>query len=390
MNRLILFIILFPILSSLSAQKEFSKDVLIEDFREYIFFLEETHTDPYYPFGGKIQFQEEVQNLINDIPKKGLNEDDFRKILTTFNSKLRDGHTFIINEQPIEPSAIKKLNLEFKILSDGIVISRSPNMKVNGMKVVAINEVPIEELLIKIQSIEICENIAGAYLSLVNTLQFRSSVNKLFDHIDADSIMLSLIDNQSKIITETINYVSRENFDAMPNPKSIDIDISRTKPFEYKYIDNDKKIVWFAYNSTYSREVIEFQKKLGQDYKNNLNLLYNIFNLDEVPVDYYEAIKKIPSLTEAFFEMLESMKKNKSTHLIIDLRENGGGWNPINIPTLYMMKGDEYFAYQHKAKYITRLSSQFLQKINTDIEDYNTQNNSKYKVGDYSFSYFSK
>ena len=119
MKKQILFIVSIFIFYNLSAQKDYSKEALIADFREYITFLEETHPDPYHSFGGKMQFNKEIHTIINDIPENGLNENDFKNIISEFSSKLHDGHTFVLNEKKQDFTTEKVLNLKFKILSDG-------------------------------------------------------------------------------------------------------------------------------------------------------------------------------------------------------------------------------------------------------------------------------
>ena len=390
MKKIIWLIILNSIFYNLFAQTNYSKDLAVADFREYISFLEETHPEPYNLFGGEKKFHEEVEKTIKKISEKGVSKYELQILISEFGSKLHDGHTFVLNDNPHDITNDKILNLKLKILADGLSVSQSPNGKLNGLKIFAINDISIGELLNKVQLIKPCENISGAYFSLVQMLMRKSSASELLGQIDNNKIRLNFLNSQIEPIDEEVEYVNRDERKIQPNSSTFDLKISKTIPFEYKYIDSDKKIVWFVYNSTFSREVIELQKQWGQDYTNNLAMLYELFNLGNVPQNYEEAIDKIPSMNEVFFELLESMKKNNSSHLIIDLRENGGGWNPINLPTLYMMKGDAYFAYRCKAEYNTRISQPFLQKMNTTIDEYNLRNNTNHKIGDYSVSSFFK
>lgn len=380
--------LLFFISSLLSAQTNYLKDSLIADFREYVSFLEETHTDPYSAFGGKMRMHREVQRVLSGIPEEGLSSAEFSSLLSAFCASLHDGHTFVIDAQNLDLAADKIVNLKFKILSDALAIVQSPQGKLNGSKIISINDVPVDTLLVRVQSVKPCENRAGVLFSLTQALMRKSSAERLLGNLHEDKIKLNLLNVHEQPAIEYAAYVDAEQRDIKPNASPLRVSMPKTVPFEYRYVDDRKKTVWLAYNTTFAREVVELQKQWGQDYNTSLNLLYTLFNLGEAPSDYSEAIQKIPSLAEMFSALLEDMKKNQSTHLIIDLRENGGGWSPINTPTLYMLKGDAYFAYRCRAQYITRLSKPFLQKMNTTMEGYNTANRTNYVIGDYSYNWF--
>lgn len=182
MRKIILFILLNLIGYNLSAQHNYSKESLIEDFREYINFMEEVHCDPYSPFGGKIQFHREVQDIIDSIPENGLDKSGFKGIISKFNSTLQDGHTFILSESRQDLTNDKILNLKFKILHHDLAVSQSRNGKLNGLKIKDINDIPMDELLNKVQTIKACENISGAYLSLVKMLMQKSIVHTKSGH----------------------------------------------------------------------------------------------------------------------------------------------------------------------------------------------------------------
>lgn len=389
--RIITILLSFFILNiyALSAQEKDSKNILIEDFREFVSVLESTHPDPYYPFGGKMPFHNEVQKIINTLSDPTFSKVDFQDILSRFTSKLHDGHTFIITDKQQKNSTDKVLNLKFKIVADGLIVSRSERRTYNGLKITSINGISIEDLLEKAQFIKPCENRAGSYLSVAQLLDVKSSSEKLLGQIDNDMIRICFTDIKNQTHVCDIDYVDPANRNILSNTGSASrATPSIAAPFGYQFIDNNNKVVCFTYHSTYSREVIELQKKWGLDYTQNLKMLYETYKLGDIPVDYTEAIQKLPSINETFFEMLQSMKKSNSTHLVIDLRENGGGWNPINIPSLYMLKGDEYFKGFYKAQYNTLISDLFLQTTGTDIDEYNNRNNSDFQIGDYNFGFF--
>lgn len=84
-------------------------------------------------------------------------------------------------------------------------------------------------------------------------------------------------------------------------------------------------------------------------------------------------------------ELLNKMKENQSSTLIIDLRGNGGGWTPITLPTLYQLFGDKYLEADLQTKYYRLISPLYLQKINMSLENFNKQYLMNYRLGDYTF-----
>lgn len=388
-KRIILLFVVCLNGSLLSAQHVYSKSILIEDVREFVDILENTHPEPYLKFGGKIQFHKQIQTLIDSIPEGGLTAPAFYDRLSNFVAKMHDGHTFLVQEPQEDHSTDSILPVSFKITTDGLVISRSEKEMLNGACLVAVNTIPVETLLQNVQPIKPVENKYGAYFELAQALMSYRSTQKLLGSIDPKGLEIKLLLPEGRSVVKTISYVSFDDRKSLlPSPPDAGKDARNDAPFAYRYVDAPKKVACLRYTSTFSREVIELQKQWGQDYTHTLSMLYEKCHLGSVPDSYEEAIRKLPSFAETFFDLLHDMKKNESTHLIIDLRENGGGWMPINISSLYMLKGDAYFAYDCKAEYHTLISERFLEKMNMTLEEYNESHRSTYKIGDYQFGYF--
>jgi hypothetical protein len=140
-----------------------------------------------------------------------------------------------------------------------------------------------------------------------------------------------------------------------------------------------------------SREIVEevAQNPNPEYLQMNLNAMYNHTLKIPRPKDDKLAIQGIPSLYATFTDLLKTMKTKEIEYLVIDLRENGGGMTPLCFPLLYMLYGDKYLSYNCKAEYNRRLSSLVLKKWGLDsIDQYNRGNNTHYKLGDFTFSYF--
>lgn len=84
--------------------------------------------------------------------------------------------------------------------------------------------------------------------------------------------------------------------------------------------------------------------------------------------------------------MLKEMKKEASSTLIIDLRNNSGGWTPIVLPTLYQLFGDHFLQTDMDIEFYRIISPLYMQKLQTNLQDFNQAYGTDYAYGDYTFS----
>ena len=80
---LIVFTVCMSVLQ-LYSQSSFSQKTLLEDLDQFFYIVENSHPDPYSGFGGKMQFNKEVQRIRKAIPKEGLSKTGFQNILQLF------------------------------------------------------------------------------------------------------------------------------------------------------------------------------------------------------------------------------------------------------------------------------------------------------------------
>jgi hypothetical protein len=256
-------------------------------------------------------------------------------------------------------------------------------------KLQAVNGISIDSLLQKVQLLEPCENIYGAYSSLRKMLPSQNLAQRVLPDIEENITceLLSPSGAQESVSFQYNNDGKSKIWKRFPTAiKKVSND---SVLFAYHFTDESKNIAYFQFNGTYSREVFEFMKAYNMDYRGQLDNIYNkYFPANLKPADDNEAIESLPSLTKMFWDMLSEMKENKSKYLIIDLRLNGGGWTQITFPTLYMLCGDKYFSYDSKIEYNTRISQLWLNKYKITLEAFNHDNNTSYKLGDYRFGYF--
>ncbi len=79
------------------------------------------------------------------------------------------------------------------------------------------------------------------------------------------------------------------------------------------------------------------------------------------------------------------MKENRAENLIIDLRDNGGGFTPITLPTLYQLYGDKYLETDLETRFYRMISPLYMKKMGTTLESFNKSRGTSYSFGDYDF-----
>jgi len=389
MKKALLFILFLLFTNNLLSQEKIDKDKLIEDFDYLVQTIEKTHPDPYTSFGGKIEYHREAYKIKKSLKLNDINMLDYYFLLTSFVSNIHDGHTFISVPEEVKPSSTRDLTLplSFKIVTDAIFIDKSlnENRDLIGSKIISINKITIDDLLKKVQLFRPCENEFGAKQELVQMIKALSTVKYLFSQMK-DELLFTVSTPQGDEKKVKIKYKSKDEILKKLISKSTDLIKIKNCLFDYQLIANNK-IGYFVFNEVFSREVFEsipdnlIETKLKYIYKR-----YSIYG--PRPENNDDAISKIPSVIESFSNLLEKMKENNSTHLVIDLRKNGGGRTPITVPLLYLLFGDKYFAYNCHAEYNRLISDLYLKKMNTTIEELNKNWHTDFKIGDYQFGYF--
>jgi hypothetical protein len=387
-KALVFFLLNFSVIY---GQQIIPHDKLLQDFDSLVVLLETTHPEPYTPFGGKMAFHKKALSSRSQIPESGMSELDFYFLLSGFVSKLHDGHTYIDFPKELDKKEEKILPVKFAIAGDCLFIkeAQAGYEQYLGYKLQSVNKISIDNLVEKIQLVEPCENIYGAYSSLRKTLFLKSLTQRLFPEMK-ENIDCEFISPSEEKISTILTYVE-DNKSAKWHsfPSQIKNIQNDSVLFAYKFIDDEKETAYFTFNAVNAREGFEYMKAYNMDYRNQLNNIYNrFFPAGSQSDDNDLAIANLPSLTETFWNMLTEMKKAESKYLIIDLRQNGGGMTPITIPTLYMLAGDKYFSYNPNIEYNTLISELWLNKFKMTLEDLNKRNGSSYRLGDYRFSYF--
>lgn len=408
MRTFILF--LFSLLCLFSAQAQVAgnlRDTLTSDFDSFIKILEETHPDPYTRFGGKVFFHKAASEVRSKLEKETLTVRDFAVLLSSFLTRLGDGHSFVgVPELP--ESQQKKdeqlyLPVEIATIPDGLILSKVPaeHKELIGSRILAVNGTTIPQLMEKAGTLAPVENPYGAYALLESYLRDVDALRRLLPLTSPDQEVVFLLktpDNKElNLPLQPIpsHQLEKIKFASRPAWKELE---TAADYISYKFIDKDKQTMLFHLGSMMARENLIYMRDCGRpSFKGELQSFYQYLLHKEMPADEAEALAGIPSIAETFRAMLLEMKKTGAANLIIDLRGNGGGWTPIVYPTLYMLFGDDYLAKDMNAHLYHLISPLYLANRNVSLEEYNSNPKvdidplhphqpTQYKMGDYTFA----
>jgi len=386
MKHIYLAIAISLLAFTLNAQTVFNRDSLVSDFSYLVKLLEATHPDPYSGFGGKVFFHKAANDVVNDLYKNTCTPTIFVDKVNAFLSNIHDGHTGLeYNKENYVGRYAQRI--AFQVIPDGLIVNgiNTSRKDLLGSRLDSINGVSVIELLKRLENESPCENIYGNY----DILHWKANMEDLLHRLGTeftDSLRYSLTTPEGKSVNLLLPLVMRDSLKNVPITYTSANAKCPSKNLSYQFADKDKRTMIICVSSIMARENYEYCLKNNWDgaYDNIKNFYKNTLKT-EIPSDTVKAITGIPSFSEVFADMLTQMKKNKSENLIIDLRHNGGGWTPIVLSTLFMLYGDDYITKDMNTEFYRLISPLYLQKINTSLDEYNRNNGSHYKIGDYSF-----
>ena len=387
MKQIIILCIIAIFTTNAFSQEVLNSDSITNDFSYFIKQLENTHPDPYSGFGGKVFFHIQAENIKNKIKYGSYTQEKFSDELSLFLSNLHDGHSFIETKDDKTANKTDKiLPVNYRIIPDGAILSELPAKykELLGSKVEKINGIPMDSILRQILIFNPCENIYGSYSWLVQYARNYTFYAKLFPDLQNEiTFQIKTQNNEKKNLQ--ISFVEKEKMKDVSIEKLPQTKMLSSKDYMlYQFLDAKKDVMLFKFSSVMARENFEYtiKKKYANAY-NQLKYFYQFMLQKEMPADTAKAISDIPSFSETFYNMLQEMKAKKSKSLIIDLRENSGGWLPITLPSLYLLYGDRFLKTDMDNKSYTLISPLFLNKINSTLNELNQSDNCSYKLGDY-------
>lgn len=372
-------------MASCSNNETANNAALLADYDFFIEQLESVHPDPYTDMGGKNAFHKKVKNLRARLSKMdSLDAGVLQREVTKMISPLHDGHTRIGYFQ--EPSVYENrwLPMTFRQLNDCIIVNvvAAEHKELYGARVTGIEGVSIEEICQRAGEVFMAENQSGIINKTVGLLRNNNCMSMLgIDYKDDIAhIGLKLADDRDTLVTMPLYGDDYFMHIEMISPERD----NRLPMSNMQFREVDGKMV-FRLSSVESRDNLAFERENGMEYEQELNYAWKFFHDDPCPSDPESALARIPIISHQFAAMLRQMRDHQVKDLIVDLRNNGGGWTPILYSTMYQMFGDDYLKKDMEIVYASKLSPLYLQKQGITLEEFN-EGGGKFKMGDFVYS----
>ena len=294
--------------SPVQAARILSDQKWTEDLEQLYTLLKTTHRDLYHKTTQE-EFDALFLEIKQSIPK--LSDHEIIVQFTRLAALTKDGHTRLTlplqegfgvgqaHSKTPAPSNMRlmfqPLPVEFYWFDEGIYITKATPRYAHciGMKLTAINDIPIKEALKRARKIAHFDNesgyqlIAPVMLSLLENLQGLNIAKK-----DANTIVLTTENNGiiSQIEVEALTRFTQERLDA----KSAGTNKTQNTYYSYEYLVDQKA------------------------------LYVRIDRMNDAPTG--------PSLVQFLGQVDGIIKKKKATRLVLDLRNNFGGNNMNTVP----------------------------------------------------------
>ncbi len=386
MKRAISAILLTVLWGGTVYGQQLPGDSLASDFRTLVRYLVETHPDPYSAFGGKVFFHKQAYETGQNL-KEGATREEFAQTVLAFLSKLNDGHTRISVPQQ-QTTSLLRLPLTARATPDGLaaIVVPEEHRELIGSRVVSVGGVTVGELTERLGRLTPAENVFDAYSTLSSAIIMHRLMSQLIPDLGV-SIAVELERAPGDVVEITLDYLSPDQYAALPmasRPKWAKVDESEY--MSYGFLDGGRKAMLFRLTNVVSREaLLDMRQNEIPGVEDMLTLVYTHVLRHEKPADTDEAIAAIPSLAETFRAMLTEMKAADAPYLIIDLRDNDGGFTPIVPATLYQLWGDRYLETDMGVRFYRMASPLYMQKLGTTLEEINAAQGTAYEYGDYTF-----
>lgn len=247
-------------------------------------------------------FNAKLDSISQIIPEK--TDEELFVALQEVVALMGDDHSFIyypkINEYGMFP-----IHLDW--FADGIYVVNTIEKysKLHHKKIVAMNDVPIDEVVNRILKASSHANDAAAKIHFLSYVPYRVFL-EYYGISKSDSLTISYLDN-NKIKTETIKSISINKTTRLSwigyklNKVSL-CEKNRKKIFWYEYNDTTK-ILYAQYNRCISKELY---KKTGRK----------------------KAAKNLPSFEKFLKDLTKTLEENDVEKFIFDVRYNPGGSSP--------------------------------------------------------------
>jgi hypothetical protein len=383
-------IMLGPSIVETQGTDHLSREQSREDIRELCDLLERVHPDPYTGFGGRVAYSRSKHTLLEELPDDGVSVADLRGRIAGFLSQLVDGHTGLSRmDLANEDHPRSYLPVRFSTCADGIFISDATqgHDQLIGALVQAVDGSPADEIATRTGVLFPSENLAGSRRRLASVLASHRLVQVVLPDI-GDSLPLSLrlrdADRpQQFALTYDLDLAQRRA--GAWQAQKVERIAPINGPFGHAILD-DGRVGYLKLKAMWSREAFENMKAAGRtDLGDWLVSAYERFQGDVPPTDHDEAIRDFPSLIESVSQLLLEMHAEGSRDLIVDLRDNDGGFSIIGEPLLYQIYGRAYLEMSDPVYFATRVSREYLEIRGQTLEDLSGPGDDPVHMGDMLF-----
>lgn len=382
--------------AQISFNQKISRSFLVDDVRQLASILDVTHPDPYIRGGGKVAFHRRMQDLIRTLPEEGLTQTDFFRHLSPFLASVGDGHTAFWSPYQLNQQSPGGIPLYFKAVENKMYVAAVTNAgqrHLIGAELVSVENVPLDELLKRQAGLKGYDNEYQLmrYLGYDGSLWYDKSLAHLIPEWQGGAIHVVLEDRNGQKIELNVEQ-NGKGIDQLIMPEStFKLPSTEKSNYVYRFLDGEQKTVLLLIENMYTyRESFEMELNIQNSIRKGLaTVLYRKYNDKAPPLSTGELVAGLPSATELCRELVETMKKNQSENLIIDLRRNQGGNAFISTIFFYFFYGKEALISfsSKKSIFVKKYSPLFWkQYVNWNIEEINKHQAIRLTGSDYDFS----
>ena len=321
----------------------------LEDYNLYTRILKETHPG-LYRYTEETKMNNRIDSLSSTI-KDSLYLYDFYKKIAWLNSSIKCSHSYVIPTKDFNSYMLKNpksvpfylipVNGKFYVLFNG---STDTSIK-PGFEVIAINDTPVTEIADVFKKHFWTDG--NVDLGNNNVLQGRLFRTYYYMLVDQSEVLkFKFLDLEGTPVEKELQAVT--TLDALKNYKKNPVN----------------KEVFKLYQSKERKWQVLFPK----DIPNTATLVIPGFAGKKVHSEE-EAIRKMSVFME---EALQKIQKRKVNNLIIELRDNSGGWDIMGTTLIsYLMQKQDSIAYYGPSFTITN-DTEFLK--DSDLSEYDLAN----------------
>jgi hypothetical protein len=365
---------------------------LIEDARQLMDTIEQTHPDPYVAGGGRIAFHRRFHGVLSSIPAGGLSTGEFLRRLQPFISSIEDSHTGIL-ASPGDSTPLN-ISLRFRFVEDQLVVEEVAGPELEpllGASLAAIEGVPLQRILDRQASIRGMENRYG-HLALfsLRTLATREALGQVLPEWrkpDLLRVELTLATGQRLTREITLSEAVTESWTTIPT--RVDMPSTANNDVAYTFLDDDESTALLVISDLMKyREACELWFAAGLAQAEEMaKAAYEHFNRVPAPADRGTLLAGIPSATETIADLVRRLTAAGTRDLIVDLRGNTGGNSALREILIYLLYGDDALRSLDTGYEIVKLSPLlFAQYEGLTLEEFSENQAYPPRNTDYDFS----